>query len=172
MNKVCTFAAMAFLLAAVIGYAQDYVVLDRTAEDFDHIQIQPYGALRQVDVVSHEVNVPATVIEEQRIRTGLGYGGLFIGNALARETGRSFDEIVALKQSGHGWGEIAKQYGVKIGPIVSGLHRADSELRGNSKLKHAEKKAEKFANGHDNGHHGYGKAEGKSKGKAKGHGKH
>ncbi|MEP6685155.1 MAG: hypothetical protein ABJB22_00125 [Verrucomicrobiota bacterium] len=179
MNKLYALAAAASLSFAPVIYAQDYVVLDRTADDFDRIQIQPDGTLRHIDVVSREVNVPVTVIEEQRTRTGLGYGGLFIANALAGETGRSFDEIVALKQSGRGWGVIAKQYGIKVGPIVSRLHRADSELRGKGKLKHAEKKAGKFANGHDNGHYskgakanGNGRAKWTGQGKAKGHGKH
>ncbi len=60
--------------------------------------------------------MPVNVLEEQRTRTNLGYGRLMIANTLSRETGRSFDEIVAMKQSGVGWGRIAQENGVKLGP--------------------------------------------------------
>lgn len=182
MKKFNLLAAFVAVSMAGAASADDYVVLDRTADDFDRIEIQPDGTLRTVDVVSREVHVPVQVIEEQRTRTQLGYGGLFIANSIAVETGRPFDEIVALKRSGRGWGDIAKQYGVKVGPIVSRAHRVDHELRGNGKLKHEEKKAEKFANGHDNrgggghgkakGQHGGGHGQGKAKGHGNGHGKH
>ncbi|MDQ3119988.1 MAG: hypothetical protein M3Q89_10545, partial [Verrucomicrobiota bacterium] len=99
------------------------------------------------------------VLEEQRARTNLGYGGLMIANTLSRETGRSFDEIVAMKQSGVGWGRIAQENGVKLGPIVSRLDRADSAFK---KVK-IDKKTDKFVNGHD-------ARDGKLDGTAPGHG--
>ena len=184
--------ALGALCLAATGVAQDYVVLDREADDFDHIQIQPDGTLRRADIISREVNVPATVIEEQRARTGLGYGGLLIGNALAAESGRTFDDVWALRQSGRGWGEIAQQYNVGLEPVVSRVHRADAAVRGTGNIKRDEMKAEKFVNGHDArdgkldgsgpGHgHGHVKAakltggghgKGNGNGHGKGHGKH
>ena len=161
--------------------ADDYLELEQAGQRIDAYPFSPEEKPRVVTVISEDTGLPVTIIEEQRNRTHLGYGSLAIANALARETGRSFDEIVALKASGHGWGEIARQYGVsgqKLGPIVSHMHRTD-ELFGSKerKLEHFEKKAEKFANGHDNGHrakfgkvHGFGNGNGHGNGKAKGHG--
>jgi hypothetical protein len=150
-----------YLLAAVIGLslaaalqAQDYVLLDRTADDYDRVQIQPDGTLHVYDTISRETNVPVTVLEQERTRYGLGYGGLLIGNSIAAETGRPFEEIVALRQSGRGWGDIARQYNVNVGHVVSRAHRADVVFNPdgsivNSDAKREQMKAEKFVNGHD-----------------------
>ena len=129
-------------------FAQDYIVLDRRADEFDRWQ----DRLDYSDgnpVIAREFGVPVTVLEEQRTQTSLGYGGLMIANALARETGRPFDEIVAMKQSGMGWGRIAQENGVKLGPIVSRFDRADTAFRSHGNLKRDQMKAAKFVNGHD-----------------------
>jgi hypothetical protein len=119
-------ALAAFLSFAAPVFAQDYIILDQRADEFDRYQDRldyQYGN----PVISREFDVPVTVLEEQRTRTSLGYGGLMIANALARETGRPFDEIVAMKQSGMGWGRIAQDNGVKLGParepVRPGEHR-------------------------------------------------
>ena len=135
--------------------AQDYVVLDQRADEFDRWQDRvdwSYGK----PVVSREFGVSASVVEEQRSRTQLGYGGLMIANALARETGRSFDEIVAMKQSGMGWGTIAQENGVQLGSIVSRLDRADSEFR-KIKAKRGRAESKKPKKKHRGHRHGRGK---------------
>ena len=156
-------------------FAQDYIILDQRAEEFDRWQDRVDWTYGQ-PVVTREFDVPVEVLEEQRTRTELGYGGLMIANALARETGRSFDEIVAMKQSGMGWGRIAQENGVKLGPIVSRLNRAEQGFRrvkvksnngnGNGRGK---VKAGKVSGGKGHGfsHRG---GNGKGKGKGKGHG--
>ena len=142
-----SFAAVAFLAFAAPVFAQDYIILDRRADEFDRWQDRvdySYGN----PVLAREFDVPVVVLEEQRTRTSLGYGGLMIANALARDTGRSFDEIVAMKQSGMGWGRIAQEHNVRLDPIVSRFDRVDSSFR-TYHSKRDEMKAEKFVNGHD-----------------------
>ena len=171
-------ACVAVLSFAAPAFAQDYIILDRRADEFDRWQDRvdySYGN----PVVSREFDVPVTVLEEQRTRTQLGYGGLMIANSLARETGRSFDEIVAMKQSGMGWGRIAQENGVKLGPIVSRFDRADTAFRSYGNSKRDGMKSDKFVNGHDardgrldkpaKVRRGNGKAHGHGR-KAKGHG--
>ena len=163
-------------------FAQDYIILDRRADEFDRWQDRVdwnYGR----PVIVREFGVTDVVLEEQRTRTGLGYGGLMIANALARETGRSFDDIVAMKQSGMGWGRIAEENSVKLGPIVSRFDRTGREFRNYANTKRDQMKAEKFVNGHDardgrldkpakiRGGHGRGMSHGKARGgKGKGNG--
>ena len=126
--------------------------------------------------------MPIATLAAQRDQTGLGYGGLFIANSLASATGKSFDEIAALKASGHGWGWIAKQNNVKLGPIVSRAHHANKAVRNdNGKVKKLKKNkkeksfdhANRSERGLGNGHwHGAGpKSHGnfQSKGHGKGH---
>lgn len=172
---------------AAIAFAQDYVVLDRTAENYDRVQIQPDGTLRVVDAISRETGVPTATIEAQRAQYGLGYGGLLIANSLAAETGRPVDEIIALKQSGRGWGEIAHEYNANLGNVVSRAQRADVAFTGSTNTKRDAMKAAKFVNGHDardgkldGTGPGHGRAhlksmsigKGNGRGNGKGHGKH
>lgn len=149
MKKIYLLATALVISLAAALQAQDYVVLDRTADDYDRVQIQPDGTVRVYDTISRETNVPVSVLQDQRTRYGLGYGGLLIGNSLAAETGRPFDEIAALRQSGRGWGDIARQYNVDLGRVVSRAHRADSVFTGDNNSKRDQMKAEKFVNGHD-----------------------
>ena len=143
-----TLAFVALLACTAPVFAQDYIILDRRADEFDRWQDRveySYGN----PVVSREFDVPVEVLEEQRTRTQLGYGGLMIANSLARETGRSFDEIVAMKQSGMGWGRIAQENRVKLGPIVSRFDRVNNDFRTYGNSKRDQMKSEKFVNGHD-----------------------
>lgn len=142
-------ATVGCLFIAASALAQDYVVLDQRAEEFDRWQDRVDNSYGPVTIISRETNVPVQVIEEQRTRTRLGYGGLMIGNAIAAESGRSFDEIAALRANGRGWGDIARQYNVNVGPVVSRLQRADTAYRGGDNVKRDEMKAAKFVNGHD-----------------------
>ena len=106
----------------------EYLILDTRADEFDHWQERldyTYGTT----VISKETNVPVIVLEQQRTQAHLGYGGLMIANALALETGKSFDEIVALKTSSVGWGRIARDNKVDLGRIVSRLDRVEGEFR-------------------------------------------
>ena len=173
--------------SALWAQNDDYVVLDRTADEYDRVVIAPDGSARVYDGFSHDLNVPVSVLEQQRTSSRLGYGGLYIANAIASETGRPFEEIVTARQSGRGWGEIARQYNVKVGPLVSRSRRADSYFHGDGNSKRDEMKAEKFVNGHDardgkleetgrgDGHHrGNGEHQRKGKGEhggGHGHGK-
>ncbi len=142
-------ATVGCLFVAASALAQDYVVLDQRADEFDHWQDRVDTSYGPVTIISRETNVPVQVIEEQRVRTRLGYGGLMIGNAIAVESGRSFDEIAALRASGRGWGDIGRQYNVNVGQVVSRLQRADTAYRGDGNIKRDEMKAAKFVNGHD-----------------------
>ena len=170
-------AACAVFLSCVAPlFAQDYIILDRRADEFDRWQDRVDWSYGQ-PIITREFDVPVAVVEEQRTRTGLGYGGLMIANALARDTGRSFDDIVAMKQSGMGWGRIAQENGVKLGPIVTRLNRADQGFRG-VKVK------SNNGNGNGNGRgkmkvgkapggkaHGFSHRGGNGKGQGKGKGK-
>ena len=180
-NLILILAAFLFWGDA-IARADDIVILERTAGDFDTWGALPAGRERVLTAISRQTGVPVATLQTQRDQTRLGYGGLFIANSLASATGKTFDEIAALKASGHGWGWIAKQNNVKLGPIVSRAHRANKAFRNdNPKMKKAKKEKDEFfedgidrsgqGNGHGKGHDtnagpgfGHGKASGISYG--------
>lgn len=100
--------------------------------------------------------MPREKLEKQREDTGMGTGSLFIANALAESTGKSFEEIVAERRSGKGWGVVARDNDVKLGPIVSRARKAENAARKAARL-------EGEARGKDKS--------GKVKGRDKAHGK-
>jgi hypothetical protein len=139
--------------------ADDVVILERAGNDFDTWGASPGGREHVLTAISRETGVPITDLEAQQARTRLGFGGLFIANSLASATGKTFDEIAALKESGHGWGWIAKENNVKLGPIVSSARHANKankpaheKVKKVKKNKHFDDAFERPSHGHGNGH--------------------
>lgn len=98
--------------------------LEKSVAALDKADLKPEGP-RVLEGISKDTGVPVKTLTEQREKTKLGFGGLFIANALAKETGKTFDQIVALHKDGKGWGQIAKENNVKLGTIVSQAKRAE-----------------------------------------------
>ena len=76
------------------------------------------------DRISAATGVPVQTLQAERASTGLGWGGLEKAHLLANATGQSFDNIVALHQSGQGWGKIAHDNGQNLGRLVSNANRS------------------------------------------------
>jgi hypothetical protein len=74
--------------------------------------------------ISNATGVPVETLQAERASTGLGWGGLEKAHLLANATGQSFDNIVALHQSGQGWGKIAHDNGLNLGRLVSNANRS------------------------------------------------
>jgi hypothetical protein len=74
--------------------------------------------------ISTATGVPVATLQAERASTGLGWGGIEKAHLLANATGQSFDSIVALHQSGQGWGKIAHDNGLNLGTLVSNANRS------------------------------------------------
>ena len=77
-----------------------------------------------VDRISAETGVPVATLQAERACTGLGWGGLEKAHLLANASGQSFDTIVGKFQGHEGWGQIAHEYGLNLGKVVSSAHRS------------------------------------------------
>src|SRR5437868_10943063 len=75
--------------------------------------------------ISNETGVPVDTLQTEKSTTGLGYGGLENANLLANASGQSFDTIAGKFKAGEGWGEIAHDYGLNLGKLVSAAHRSN-----------------------------------------------
>ena len=106
-------------------FADEASDLTKSVTAMDAADKSPAAQAKAVDHVCKELRVPREKLDEQRKQTGLGTGSLFIANTLAKETGKPFEEIVAAHRNGKGWGLIAKENGVKLGPLVSQAKRAE-----------------------------------------------
>ena len=76
--------------------------------------------------ISTATGVPSETLQAERASTGLGWGSLEKAHLLANATGQSFDNVVALHQSGQGWGKIARNNGLNLGTLVSNAHRSSN----------------------------------------------
>ena len=77
-----------------------------------------------LDRISAETGVPVVTLQAERESTGLGWGGLEKAHLLANASGQSFDTIVAQFQGHEGWGQIAHDYGLNLGNVVSSARRS------------------------------------------------
>jgi hypothetical protein len=78
-----------------------------------------------VDRISAETGIPVATLQTERASTGLGWGGLEKAHLLANASGQSFDTIVGKFQGHEGWGQIAHDYGLNLGKVVSGARRSN-----------------------------------------------
>ena len=58
--------------------------------------------------------VPVATLEKEKARTSLTYGDLFAAHAIAKASGKSFDEVVTLKSKGESWDKIAETLNVSL----------------------------------------------------------
>ena len=79
-----------------------------------------------VDRLSAATGVPVETLQAEGASTGLGWGGIEKAHLLANATGQNFDNIVALHQSGQGWGKIAHDNGLNLGRLVSNANRSST----------------------------------------------
>src|SRR5205814_644877 len=79
-----------------------------------------------LDRISAATSVSVETLQAERASTGLGWGGVEKAHLLANASGQSFDNVVALHQSGQGWGKIAHNNGLNLGTLVSNAHRSSN----------------------------------------------
>src|SRR6266567_383947 len=77
-----------------------------------------------LDRISAETGVPVATLQAERASTGLGWGGVEKAHLLANASGQSFDTIVGKFQAHEGWGQIAHDYGLNLGKVVSSARRS------------------------------------------------
>ncbi|MBI3874424.1 MAG: hypothetical protein HY300_00320 [Verrucomicrobia bacterium] len=128
-------AAMLFNGAASPASADDKSDLDRKVTALDAQAVKPDGQERVFTAISKESGVPVASLKQQKQSSGLGFGDLLIANALAKATGKTFDQIVTEFKSHEGWGKIAKENNVKLGKLISQVKRAEEATERDEKHK-------------------------------------
>jgi len=101
--------------------------------------------------ISNATGVSVETLQAERASTGLGWGGIEKAHLLANATGQNFDNIVALHQSGQGWGKIAHDNGLNLGKVVSNARhsgKATSHMQNVHSQKILGKSASKISKGH------------------------
>lgn len=104
--------ALAFSMTAV-GLAATSI--KQTIANINADAAKPGGPAKVLQSISASTHVPAATLEKQKASTGLSYGDIFAAHSIAKASGKSFDEIAALKKKGQTWDQIADANGVDLG---------------------------------------------------------
>lgn len=97
------------------------------------------AAKSKVDVLARQFQVPTSVVEDLRNKKQ-GWGEITIQLAMAQHLSSTdpqtypaltdaLTQIEALRGDGKGYGNIAKELGFKLGPVISEVQRARQEFR-------------------------------------------
>ena len=69
---------------------------------------------RMLSIITINTDVAASTLEQEKERTGLSFGDVYVAHSLALATRKKFSGIVALKKSGQNWAQIAKSHNVTL----------------------------------------------------------
>jgi hypothetical protein len=141
------------LCGATPGRTSDSSSLDKHAQAVDGVTANT-GSEKVASRLASQLNeawgrTPAPYTAEsltaQRTQTGWGWGGVLIGNRLAQQMAEtrlaanpaltpeqalveSLAAVTAARQAHTGWGVIAKDNGVKLGPLVSSVKKSTESV--------------------------------------------
>lgn len=73
------------------------------------------GPERVLKSISASTHVPVATLEKEKAKSGLSFGDLYVAHAIASASGKSFDQIAALKAKGQSWDKIAEENNVSLG---------------------------------------------------------
>lgn len=140
-----------FSVSAAKAQTEEETRLETKASEIDKIGSEGKGEKAVTDRLEKEFGVDEARINSLRDKN-LGYGEVAITLSLAKNlpggiTDENVDKIVSMRQGPPvtGWGNVAKELGVKLGPVVSGVDKVSSETRKElKKTERLEKRKEKM----------------------------
>jgi hypothetical protein len=99
--------------------------IQRTVAAIDAEAKTPGGETRVLSRLSAQLGVPADTLSAEHDVWGLGYGELAMAHSFARasRTGKNAGDVVAMRNSGMQWPDIAKQLGVKVDTVANRMKR-------------------------------------------------
>ena len=69
---------------------------------------------RMLSIITINTDVATSQLEQEKARTGMTFGDVYVAHSLALATKKKFNEIVALHKSGKSWADIAKSHNVTL----------------------------------------------------------
>lgn len=69
---------------------------------------------RMLSIIVINTNIAATTLEQEKARTGLSLGDIYVAHALSLATKKKFHAIIDLHKSGKSWADIAKSHNVSL----------------------------------------------------------
>lgn len=156
---------VSFLLLTVTSLGQEKDPLGAAASSINKHAASAEGAAEARRQIAKQARMTEADIAAQQKRSRLGLGEVAIANALARASGKSFEEVVSMRRAspeGRGWGRIAQDLGVNLGEAVSSVKKVEegTERSLKARIKKAKKEG-KPGRQFDEGHPGKARGQGR-----------
>lgn len=100
------------LCSPVSARADDTVAINKLIAAINAAAKTNKTRLLRIMVIN--TNVAASTLEQEKSRTGLSYGDVYVAHSLALACHKSFNDIVALKAGGQSWAKIAQTNKVSL----------------------------------------------------------
>jgi hypothetical protein len=69
---------------------------------------------RMLSIITINTDVAGSQLEQEKARTGMTFGDVYVAHSLALATKKKFNAIVELHKSGKTWADIAKSHNVTL----------------------------------------------------------
>ena len=106
------FILMITCLSTGIVWADESAAINRLIADIN--AAAKTNKARMLRIIVINTDVAASTLEQEKSRTGLSYGDIYVAHSLAMASRKSFNQIVALKASGQNWARIAQMHKVSL----------------------------------------------------------
>ena len=110
--RVHVFILMITWLSTAIVSADDSAAINKLIGDI--YAAAKTNKARILSIIVINTDVAASTLEQEKSRTGLSYGDVYVAHSLAMASHKSFNQIVALKASGQSWARIAQMHKVSL----------------------------------------------------------
>jgi hypothetical protein len=110
--RVHVFILMITWLSTAIISADDSAAIHKLIVDINAAAKTNKARILRIIVIN--TDVAASTLEQEKSRTGLSYGEVYVAHSLAMASHKSFNQIAALKASGQSWAKIAQMHKVSL----------------------------------------------------------
>jgi hypothetical protein len=110
--KVPVFIFMIAFLSANMARADDSAAINKLIADINAAAKTNKARMLKIMVIN--TDVAAATLEQEKSRTGLSFGEVYVAHSLAMVSQKSFNQIVALKAKGQSWAAIAQAHKVSL----------------------------------------------------------
>lgn len=69
---------------------------------------------RMLSIITINTDIAGSQLEQEKARTGMTFGDVYVAHSLALATRKKFTAIVELHKSGKSWADIAKSHNVTL----------------------------------------------------------
>ena len=97
---------LATALSATMAMAEEPLAIAKLIEDIN--TAARTNKQRMLSIITINTDVSTSTLEQEKERTGLSFGDIYVAHSLSLATKKKFSAIVALKKSGQSWAQIAK----------------------------------------------------------------